>query len=118
MLKKSALYPVDNFLYDGFYDENRTYQESHRNADMREGDISCLPERQTAPDEVGGFTEGEVIGPAYGASFLLAKTEDIRSETPIEEDNWVAALEWADSLGADVVSSSLSSQKPYSFPLT
>ena len=56
---------------------------------------------------LGGFREGELIGPAYGASFLLAITEDTRSETPIEEDNWVAAAEWAEALGADVISSSL-----------
>ncbi|MBD3161032.1 MAG: S8 family serine peptidase [Candidatus Latescibacteria bacterium] len=57
---------------------------------------------------LAGFEEGELIGPAYGASFLLAKTEDITDETPIEEDNWVAAMEWADEYGADVLSSSLS----------
>ena len=57
---------------------------------------------------LAGFEEGELIGPAYGASFLLAKTEDVSGETPIEEDNWVAAMEWADSHGADVISSSLS----------
>jgi subtilisin family serine protease len=56
---------------------------------------------------LGGYWDGNLIGPAYNASFLLAKTEDVRSETPIEEDNWVAAAEWADSLGADVISSSL-----------
>jgi len=56
---------------------------------------------------LGGFSPGNLIGPAYNASFLLAKTEDIRSETPVEEDNYVAALEWADSLGADVASASL-----------
>ncbi len=56
---------------------------------------------------LGGDAPGHVIGPAYGATFLLAKTEDITSETPVEEDNWIAALEWADSLGADIVSSSL-----------
>lgn len=50
---------------------------------------------------------GVLIGPAYGASFLLAKTEDLRWELPVEEDHWVAAIEWADSAGADVVSSSL-----------
>lgn len=57
---------------------------------------------------VGGFKQGQLIGAAYGASFLLAKTEDVTSETPIEEDNWVAAMEWSDSLGADIISSSLS----------
>ncbi len=56
---------------------------------------------------LSGFKQGELIGPAFGASYALAKTEDIRSETPIEEDYWIAGLEWADSLGADVVSSSL-----------
>ena len=54
-----------------------------------------------------GLKPGTLVGPAYGASFLLAKTEDVRSETIVEEDNWVAALEWADSLGADVLTSSL-----------
>ncbi len=56
---------------------------------------------------LGGAAAGQLYGPAYGASFVLAKTEDIRSETPVEEDNWMAAMEWADSIGADVISSSL-----------
>lgn len=56
---------------------------------------------------LGGLADGSLYGPAYGAQFLLAKTEDIRSETPIEEDNWVAGLEWADTFGVDVISSSL-----------
>jgi len=55
----------------------------------------------------GGHKDGVQYGPAFKANFLLAKTEDVRSETPVEEDNWVAALEWADTLGADVVTSSL-----------
>ncbi|MFO7525594.1 MAG: S8 family serine peptidase [Ignavibacteriaceae bacterium] len=56
---------------------------------------------------LGGFKEGQLIGPAFGADFLLARTEDISSETPVEEDNWVAAMEWADSIGVDVTSTSL-----------
>lgn len=50
---------------------------------------------------------GRLRGIAPGATYLLAKTEDVRSETRIEEDHFVAALEWADSLGAHVVSASL-----------
>jgi subtilisin family serine protease len=50
----------------------------------------------------------QLIGIASEAEYILAKTEDVRSETTVEEDNYVAALEWADSLGADVVTSSLS----------
>lgn len=50
---------------------------------------------------------GRIYGIARGAQFLLAKTEDVRSETRVEEDNYVAALEWADSIGVHIVSSSL-----------
>ena len=57
---------------------------------------------------LGGFKEGQLIGPAYGANFILAKTENTDSETPVEEDNWIAAVEWADSIGVDVTSTSLS----------
>ena len=64
---------------------------------------------------LAGFTPGELIGPAYQADFLLAKTEDVRSETPVEEDYWAAAAEWADSLGADVISSSLGYYDWYRF---
>lgn len=56
---------------------------------------------------LGGYKPGELIGPAFGASFILARTENDSSETPIEEDNWVAAIEWADSIGVDVTSTSL-----------
>jgi serine protease AprX len=56
---------------------------------------------------LGGAADGNLYGPAYGASFILAKTEDVSMEQPIEEDNWMAGMEWADSIGADVISSSL-----------
>ena len=50
---------------------------------------------------------GKYYGPAYRAKVILAVTEDVRSETQVEEDNWVAGLEFADRMGATVVSSSL-----------
>jgi len=56
---------------------------------------------------LGGYAPGHLIGPAFGASFLLAKTEIDSAEIPLEEDNWVAGLEWAEAQGADIVSSSL-----------
>jgi len=56
---------------------------------------------------LAGFQQGQLIGPAFAADFILAKTENTASETPVEEDNWAAAAEWAESLGADVISSSL-----------
>ncbi|MGB9665514.1 MAG: S8 family serine peptidase, partial [Ignavibacteria bacterium] len=56
---------------------------------------------------IGGFKDGQLIGPAFGATYILAKTENTESETPIEMDNWIAALEWADSIGVDITSTSL-----------
>ncbi|MBP7102066.1 MAG: S8 family serine peptidase [Bacteroidales bacterium] len=49
----------------------------------------------------------ELIGSAPNVFVYLAQTEDSRSENKIEEDNWVAGIEWADSLGCDVLNSSL-----------
>ena len=56
---------------------------------------------------IGGYKPGQLIGPAFGASFILSRTENDSSETPIEEDNWAAAVEWAESLGVQVTSTSL-----------
>ncbi len=56
---------------------------------------------------LAGWAPGNLIGAAFGAHFVLARTEDDASETPLEEDNWVAAIEWADSIGIDVASTSL-----------
>ncbi|NKB69954.1 MAG: S8 family serine peptidase [Candidatus Latescibacteria bacterium] len=50
---------------------------------------------------------GRLVGVAPEAEYLLAKTEDLGRELPVEEDRWIAGLEWADSLGAHIVSSSL-----------
>ncbi len=56
---------------------------------------------------VGGYRSGNLISPAFRSRYILAKTENTDSETPIEEDNWIAAAEWVDSLGADIITSSL-----------
>ncbi len=56
---------------------------------------------------VGGKYPGELYGGSYSAGFVLCKTEILDEEIQTEEDYWAAAVEWADSLGADVVSSSL-----------
>ncbi len=56
---------------------------------------------------VCGLLQDSLIGIAPNASFLLAKTEDISSELRIEEDNYAAAVEWAEAQGTDALSSSL-----------
>ncbi len=50
---------------------------------------------------------GRLFGLATSAEYLLAKTEYTVTETRAEEDNWVAAVEWADSIGVHIISSSL-----------
>ncbi len=50
---------------------------------------------------------GTMIGTAPHASFWLLRSENDFSEYPVEEQNWIAAAEFADSAGADMISSSL-----------
>jgi len=57
------------------------------------GDISGQDEHGTLTlSTFAGFMPGKLIGPAFRSSFYLAKTEDNRSETHAEEDNWVQVL--------------------------
>ncbi len=51
-----------------------------------------------------------LVGTAPEASFYLIVSEDGDSEQLVEEDNWCAAVEYADSLGCDIVTSSLGYQ--------
>lgn len=50
---------------------------------------------------------GQFVGKAPKASFHLYRTEDTRSEYPIEEHNWACGAERGDSTGTDVLTSSL-----------
>lgn len=50
---------------------------------------------------------GIMVGTAPKASFYLFRTENVALEYPGEEQNWVAAAERADSLGVDLITSSL-----------
>ncbi len=56
---------------------------------------------------IAGELPGTYVGTAPHATFHLCITEDVGSEYPVEEANWLAAAEYADSVGVDVISSSL-----------
>lgn len=56
---------------------------------------------------IGTNKPGQMVGTAPGASFWLLRSEDGNTEQMVEEDYWAAAMEFADSVGADVVNSSL-----------
>ncbi|MCO6149630.1 S8 family serine peptidase [Flavobacterium sp. NRK1] len=56
---------------------------------------------------MGGYVENQLAGTAPDASYYLFVTEDPTSENPVEESYWVEAAEAADSLGVDVINTSL-----------
>ncbi|RUT71811.1 T9SS C-terminal target domain-containing protein [Flavobacterium cupreum] len=56
---------------------------------------------------MGGYKENALIGTAPDASYYLFITENTASENPVEESLWVEAAERADSLGVDIITTSL-----------
>ncbi|HET9136484.1 MAG TPA: S8 family peptidase [Candidatus Kapabacteria bacterium] len=64
-----------------------------------------------AMSAAAGYYLDSMIGPGYNTSLLLAKTENTVSESPAEEDNYAAALEWMEAKGVDIASSSLGYRK-------
>ena len=64
---------------------------------------------------MAGYSPGSLIGPAFKSEYLLAKTEIMAEEIQQEEDNYIAALEWGESLGADIACASLGYLDWYSY---
>ena len=56
---------------------------------------------------MAGYTENQLVGTAPDAFYYLFITEDTGGENPVEESYWVEAAEKADSLGVDVINTSL-----------
>ncbi len=56
---------------------------------------------------MAGFVQDQFVGTAPDANYYLFRTEDAASETPVELSYWVEAAERADSLGVDVINTSL-----------
>lgn len=77
-----------------FVSRNATVSDDHTHG------MQCL-------STIAANIPGQFVGKAPQASFYLFRTEDVNSEYPIEEFNWVCGAEKADSSGADVISSSL-----------
>ncbi|HEY0305439.1 MAG TPA: S8 family serine peptidase [Longimicrobiales bacterium] len=60
---------------------------------------------------MGGHKPGMLVGPAYDASFILAKVDVTQvglQDFAADEDRWVRAVEWADTVGARIINSSIS----------
>ena len=56
---------------------------------------------------IAGNIPDQLVGSCPDAKFLLYRSEDVASESPVEEQYWIAAAERADSAGADIISTSL-----------
>ena len=56
---------------------------------------------------MAAFEDSRIVGTAYKANYLLLTTEDVSSETKREEANWLFGAEMADSVGVDVINTSL-----------
>ena len=79
-------------------------------------DFTYMPNFLSALDEahgaevlsiMAGWLNNVQIGTAPNADYYLLRTEDATSESPVEEYNWAAGAAYADSVGADIISSSL-----------
>jgi len=79
--------------YDFVKKESSVYEDDAHGTEV----LSCM----------GAFLEGTMVGTAPKASFLLLRSEDASSEYIIEEANWLFAAEYADSVGVDLINSSL-----------
>ena len=75
--------------------------------------MGCLAGR--LPGGPGGAL-GPALGLAPDAEYLLARTEQLHRERYAEEEAWLAAVEWADRLGADIINSSLAYTEQRYFP--
>ncbi|WP_259014888.1 S8 family serine peptidase [Emticicia fluvialis] len=79
--------------YDFVANEKSVYEDDNHGTRV----LSCM----------AAYEDGKIVGTAYKASYLLLRTEDTASETRREEANWLFGAEMADSVGVDVINSSL-----------
>ena len=103
----AGFYNVDQLTaFDSLRNRNGilgTWDFVENNSSVYEDDTHGMEVLST----IVGNVPGELIGTAPEANVWLLRTEDVFSENIIEEYNWAAAAEFADSVGADVISSSL-----------
>jgi len=94
--------------FDALFDEDRILATR----DFVDGDINVYePETSThgmfVLSTIAGILPDSAYGTATQADFLLLRSEDSNSELRIEEHNWIAAAEFADSMGVDILTTSL-----------
>jgi len=92
--------------YDFINKDEKTFNEYHSGQPYVDRTEQSTHGTATLSN-LGGYKPGKIFGPAFGSDFILAKTEYTPTETPMEEDFYLEACEWAESMGADIITSSL-----------
>ena len=93
-------------VFKHLYEENRLLATM----DFVDGDTNVFHSSQHGTAVLSCMAAnlpGKMVGTAPEAQYVLIRTEDISSESIVEEDNWVAGAEFADSIGADILNTSL-----------
>lgn len=93
-----------------FFDSLRINGQMGQHRDFVDGDDMVFESSSHGTQVLSTMaanTPGLLVGSGPGATYICIKTEDTRGEYRLEECHWVAGLEYADSLGADIVNSSL-----------
>jgi len=83
--------------WDFVWEDPNVYDDTNNADDHGQMVLSCM----------AGNLPGQFLGDAVDADFYLLRTEDAKTEYQIEDDNWTSGAEYADSAGADVITSSL-----------
>ncbi|HSG99371.1 MAG TPA: S8 family serine peptidase, partial [candidate division Zixibacteria bacterium] len=111
-------FKIDNGVFDSLrLVPGGTWDFLNNDSDVDDGEGGSARHGTNVLSLLAGFVPGELIGAAPGAEYALAKSEDISQEVYEEEVHWVEALHWAvDSLGCDLVSSSLGYSNWYTDP--
>lgn len=99
-----------NFDISPFFDSVRTENRVLESRDFVDNDNWAYEASNHGFNVVSTISAnlpGMLIGTAPHATVVCIRTEEVGSELRIEEDNWIAGAEYADSLGVDVINSSL-----------
>jgi len=103
----AGFYRVDELsAFKSLRDENRLVATF----DIVTGDQNVYEDNDHGMNVLGVMaanSPGQIMGTAPEASYVLFRTESKRFENLLEELNWVRAAEMADSMGVDVINSSL-----------
>jgi len=85
----------------------RDFVDGGSNTKINVGNGSYHSHGTSVAGIIAGLKDSTLMGVAPGVSLVIARTEDDKQEATIEEDYWVKAVEWMQTLGVKVVNTSL-----------